>query len=147
MNEQVLPAVEGITPSYFWIFICVCIGLLTIALMIFKAIEFAQGQKDRKQRQQVNGNTGLTDSIATEVWAKMEPKLERINEKLAADKERLDSHERRLNDQEKNLAKISRDTEQIMNVLDGMLMHFISGNDQERLKTVKSELDHYKNSR
>lgn len=147
MNEQALPAVEGITPSYFWIFICVCIGLLTIALMIFKAIEFAQGQKDRKLRTQISGNSGLTEDIATEVWVKLEPKLERINEKLAADKERLDSHERRLNDQEKNLAKISRDTEQIMNVLDGMLMHFISGNDQERLKTVKSELDHYKNSR
>jgi len=32
-------------------------------------------------------------------------------------------------------------------VLDAMLMHFISGNDTEKLRAVKQELDHYKNMR
>ena len=53
----------------------------------------------------------------------------------------------RLDDGERNFGKISKDTEQIMNVLDGMLMHFISGNDREKLRSVKEELDHYKNAR
>ena len=53
----------------------------------------------------------------------------------------------RLDEGEKNFGKISKDTEQIMNVLDGMLMHFISGNDREKLRSVKEELDHYKNAR
>lgn len=147
METTQLPAVEGIVPSYLWIFVCVCVGLLTISLMIFKVIEFAQGQKDRKQRQQTNGDAGLADDVTAKVCERLEPKFEKINEKLAADKERLDSHEKRLNEQEQSLRKISKDTEQIMNVLDGLLMHFISGNDTEKLKAVKTELDRYKNSR
>ena len=146
MNEK-LPDIAGVTPSYFWIFICVCVGLLTVALMVFKAIEFFQGQKDRKQKNQSTGDAGLTEEVASKVCAKLEPKFEKINEKLAADKERLDSHEKRLNEQEQSLQRIGKDLEQVMNVLDGMLMHFISGNDKDKLKAVKTELDHYKNSR
>lgn len=53
----------------------------------------------------------------------------------------------RLDKGESNFAKISSDTAQIMDVLDGLLMHFISGNDREKLRSVKSDLDEYKNKR
>ena len=78
---------------------------------------------------------------------KLAPRLEKIEGKLSADKERLDSHERRLNQNESDMERISQNTEKILDAMDGLLMHFISGNDTEKLKEVKKELDHYKNSK
>ena len=43
--------------------------------------------------------------------------------------------------------RISQNTEKILDAMDGLLMHFISGNDTETLKQVKKDLDHYKNSK
>ena len=42
---------------------------------------------------------------------------------------------------------VKNDLAQVMDVLDGLLMHFISGNDKEKLKSVKADLDHYKSRR
>ena len=39
------------------------------------------------------------------------------------------------------------DMTQILNVLNGMLMHFISGNDHDKLRDVKSSLDLYLSKR
>ena len=139
--------IEGITPESLWNAVAVFLGLAAIALIVFKLIEFYWKAKDRKQTNRINEGTGVTDEIADKVLAKLAPRLDKIDAKLARDKERLDSHELRLNEQERSLQKISKDTEQIMNVLDGMLMHFISGNDLERLRTVKSDLDRYKSGR
>lgn len=144
--QQVQP-IEGITPDGLWTTAGVLIGLAGIAIIVFKIIEFYWKAKDRKAKSKELDGKSLTDVIADKVMAKMTEKLDRIEGKLSADKERLDSHEKRLNEQERALGKLCEDTEQIMNVLDGMLMHFISGNDTETLKTVKIELDHYKNKR
>jgi len=144
--QQVQP-IEGITPDGLWTTAGVLIGLAGIAIIVFKIIEFYWKAKDRKAKSKELDGKSLTDVIADKVMAKMTEKLDRIEGKLSADKERLDSHEKRLNEQERALGKLCEDTEQIMNVLDGMLMHFISGNDTETLKTVKLELDHYKNKR
>ena len=55
--------------------------------------------------------------------------------------------EQRLSEGETNFKKIRKDTGQIMDVLDGLLLHFISGNNVEKLRSVKADLDHYKNNR
>lgn len=146
MVTEVQP-IEGITPGALWTTAGVLLALAGIAIIVFKIIEFVQGQKDRKEHREALGGKGLTDQIADKVMANLAPRLEKIERKLSTDKERLDSHELRLNDQDKSLRKISKDTEQIMNVLDGLLMHFISGDDKDMLKNVKDELDRYKNSR
>ena len=73
--------------------------------------------------------------------------LTEIKNRLSVCEGEVNDIKQRLEEGEKNFGKISKDTEQIMNVLDGMLMHFISGNDKEKLRSVKEELDHYKNAR
>ena len=139
--------IEGITPQALWTAASVVLALAGIAIIVFKIIEFAQGQKDRKAQKEALGGKGLTDEIADKVMDALTPRLSKIEDKLSIDKQRLDSHELRLNEQEGTLRRISRDTEQIMDVLDGMLMYFISENDNDGLKAVKTDLDHYKNTR
>jgi len=139
--------IEGITPNALWTTVGVLVAAAGIAVIVTKLVQFYWAAKDRKERSRLSEGTGVTDEIADKVLAKLAPRLDKIEQKLASDKERLDSHETRLNEQERSLKKISKDTEQIMNVLDGMLMHFISGNDTDRLRAVKTDLDRYKSGR
>ena len=55
--------------------------------------------------------------------------------------------QRRLNEGDGNFKAVRKDLAQVMDVLDGLLLHFISGNDKEKLKQVKESLDHYKSRR
>ena len=146
MSGSVQP-IEGITPTMLWNFVLVFLGLCAVVVLIYKVIEILRKEHERKvSKQQLDGKD-LTDEIADKVLAKLEPQLKKIDEKLAIDKERLDSHERRLNQNEADLDRIGENTEKILDAMDGLLMHFISGNDKEKLKSVKAELDHYKNSK
>ena len=146
MAEQLQP-IEGITPAMLWNFVLVALGLCAVVILVYKVIEIARKEHERKVKsKQLNGKD-LTDEIADKVMAKLKPQFDRIDEKLAKDKERLDSHERRLNQNETELDRIGENTEKILDAMDGLLMHFISGNDVEKLRNVKAELDHYKNSK
>ena len=146
MTESVQP-IEGITPTMLWNFVLVFLGLCAVVVLIYKVVEILRKEHDRKVKKQQLDGKDLTDEIADKVMAKLKPQFDRIDEKLASDKERLDSHERRLNQNESELDRIGENTEKILDAMDGLLMHFISGNDKEKLKSVKAELDHYKNSK
>jgi len=146
MTESVQP-IEGITPAMLWNFVLVLLGLCAVVILIYKVIEILRKEHERKVKKEQLAGKDLTDDIADKVIAKLEPKFEKIEEKLASDKERLDSHERRLNANEDTLDRIGENTEKMLDVMDGLLMHFISGNDTEKLKMVKADLDHYKNSK
>ena len=139
--------IEGITPTSLWNAVVVLLGLCTVVVLVYKVIEIARKEHERKEKKAKLNGKDLTDEIADKVMAKLSTKLEKIEEKLASDKERLDSHERRLNSNEADLDRIGENTEKILDAMDGLLMHFISGNDTEKLKEVKKDLDHYKNSK
>lgn len=144
--NQVQP-IEGITPTALWNTVVVLLGLCAVVVLVYKVIEIARKEHERKETKAKLNGKDLTDEIADKVMDKLAPRLEKIEEKLSADKERLDSHERRLNQNESDLDRISQNTEKILDAMDGLLMHFISGNDTETLKQVKKDLDHYKNSK
>lgn len=146
MTASVQP-IEGITPAMLWNFVLVLLGLCAIVVLVYKVIEIMRKEHDRKVKKQKLDGKDLTDEIADKVMEKMKPQFDRIDEKLASDKERLDSHERRLNQNDADLDRIGENTEMLLDAMDGLLMHFISGNDTEKLKNVKAELDHYKNSK
>ena len=146
MTGSVQP-IEGITPTMLWNFVLVLLGLCAVVVLVYKVIEIMRKEHERKIKQKQLDGGDLTDEIADKVMEKMKPQFDRIDEKLASDKERLDSHERRLNQNESDLERIGDNTEKILDAMDGLLMHFISGNDTEMLKQVKSDLDHYKNSK
>ena len=146
MTESLQP-IEGITPAMLWNFILVLLGLCAVVVLVYKVIEIMRKEHKYKTEKQQLGGKDLTDQIANKVMLKLKPQLEKIDEKLASDKERLDSHERRLNKDEADLDRIGENTEKILDAMDGLLLHFITGNDVENLKKVKQELDHYKNSK
>ena len=146
MTASVQP-IEGITPAMLWNFVLVLLGLCAIVVLVYKVIEIMRKEHERKAKKQQLDGGELTDEIADKVMKKMKPQFDRINEKLASDKERLDSHERRLNQNDADLERIGENTEMILDAMDGLLMHFISGNDVEKLREVKKDLDHHKNSK
>ena len=109
--------------------------LLVLAVILLIANTISSLNKGRKDWNELSGTDRRNQEIAG------------LKERVSKLESSVASVEKRLEEGEKNFGKISEDTEQIMNVLDGMLMHFISGNDREKLRSVKDELDHYKNSR
>lgn len=98
-------------------------------------------------------NTITTLNKGKKDWSELSG-ADRRNQEIAAIKNRvtalettMGAVEQRLTEGENNFEKIRKDTGQIMDVLDGLLLHFISGNDREKLRSVKQNLDHYKNTR
>lgn len=65
------------------------------------------------------------------------------NARLDEVEKRLDACEARLEKGDKQFADTREDMTQTLTVLNAMLMHFISGNDHEKLKGVKESLDIY----
>ena len=70
-----------------------------------------------------------------------------INQRLTTLETDMSDCKRELSDRNKDYKAVRKDLSQVMDVLDGMLLHFISGNDKEKLKSVKEGLDHYKSRR
>ena len=106
--------------------------VIAVLLLLFQAIStFNKGRKDFKELSGIDRrNKEILD---------LKEKVSKLESNMAALESRISSSEI-------NLKKISGDTSQIMDVLDGLLLHFISGNDLEKLKETKKNLDHYKNS-
>lgn len=57
------------------------------------------------------------------------------------------AHQTRLNAGDRKFDKLSADMAQLLKVQNALLMHEITGNGIEKLKTVKSELDTYLTTR
>lgn len=109
--------------------------MLVIAVILLGAQTISTLNKGRKDWRELSGadrrNQELTE-LKNRVTA-LETNMQQVETRLAAG--------------EDSFKKIRKDTGQIMDVLDGLLLHFISGNDKEKLKSVKTDLDHYKNTR
>ena len=109
--------------------------LLALAVILLIANTISTLNKGKKDFRELTGADRRSQEITE------------IKGRLTACENDIRGINTRLEKGEENFGKISKDTEQIMNVLDGLLMHFISGNDREKLRAVKDELDHYKNAR
>ncbi|MBR6029230.1 MAG: hypothetical protein IKP40_09060 [Clostridia bacterium] len=107
-------------------FILVLIGLAAVIVSIDKGIEVVQkwrGVKARQEREQAE-----------------ERRFTTIENRLARCETRLEQGDAKF-------GSIEEDSRHTLMVLNAMLMHFISGNDHDRLKAVKNELDTYMTSR
>ena len=69
------------------------------------------------------------------------------SERLLKIENQLAEHEQRLDRWDQKFDSLSGDMTQTLNVLNAILMHEITGNGVEKLKSVKSELDVYMASR
>ncbi len=126
--------IEGITPGALWIFSGVAVGILAIALMVFKLVEFIQGQKDRRNK---------ASNIAQEPVAKIENRLtvienrlNSIDDKLDRDKRRLEALEGKQDEIQSGFKALCTANLAIMN----KLMH--NGNDKEMEEAQKKLQDY-----
>ena len=87
--------IEGITPGALWTFAAVAVGLLTLALLVFKLIEFIQGQLDRKKNREAGNEVRLrlAEEVSQKVTTNLEPRfrgieneISEVNRKLENDK-------------------------------------------------------------
>lgn len=69
------------------------------------------------------------------------------NDRLHKAEETLEAHHDRLVAGDRKFDKLSADMAQMLKVQNALLMHEITGNGIEKLKTVKSELDTYMTTR
>ena len=94
---------------------------------------------------------GAEESVSPDVWKGVEAyrgltgaearkkdkaRLEVMEHRIAACEERLRRGDARFDDAHSDMT-------QMLTVLNAMLMHFISGNDHDKLRGVKEQLDRY----
>lgn len=65
------------------------------------------------------------------------------NDRLKNIEGAIEDHQNRLNAGDRKFDKLSADMAQMLKVQNALLMHEITGNNIDKLKTVKSELDTY----
>lgn len=94
-------------------------------------------------------------SLIKAIWGAIESwrKITHADEKAAAEatqnaeieelKGRVAKCEERLRKGDQQFADTRSDMTQTLTVLNALLMHFISGNDHEKLRDVKKDLDNY----
>ena len=76
------------------------------------------------------------------VKAKQHEKKE-LGERLNKIENRINQCEKRLEKGDEKFTSTEEDSKHMLVALNAMLMHMISGNDHEKLKAVKAELDTY----
>lgn len=113
---------EHLTSPELVTFVLVLLGLAAVVTALDKGLDawrHLSGQKDRKDRD------------------------ERIDAEIRNLKERLEKAEERLGAGDKRFDAIETDLTQILTIMNAELMHTITGNSVEALKSVKTQLDEY----
>lgn len=149
---QTVQPIEGITPGALWTFAGVLVALLGIAILVFKVIEFWQGQKDRKEKRENDDQKQirLAEEVSRKVAADLEPRfrgieneVSEVNRKLENDKQRLDGHERTLN----SISQAQADNSEGFAVLAGALLavldHELHNGNEDQMNDARNELNRY----
>lgn len=144
--------IEGITPGALWTTAGVAVALLGVAILVFKLVEFVQGQQDRKKaaKDDPAERTKLAEDISRKVTDELEPRLSGIEEdvteikdKLRNDKARLDSHEQTM----QRIADAQRDSQDGFAALAGALVavldHELHNGNTSQMTEARDELTRY----
>lgn len=113
---------EQITGSNLLLTVAVLVGLAAVLAGFDKGIEswrHLSGQKDRRERDA------------------------RVDAELRALAGRLTQAENRLTRGDQRFDGIEGDLTQLLNAMNGYLLHQITGNSVDRLKEIKADLDEY----
>ena len=131
--------IEGITPTYLWIFVYVAIAICGIIILVDKVADVF---RHRKQRQEA-GKPELADKIAAKVMEKLRPDFDEIDTKLTAANTRLDGHDRDIKtlydrtDQDRNGIRAL-----VVGVL-ALLNHELHNGNTNELDEAQKELNKY----
>ena len=148
--EQVLPAVEGLTPTVLWYTLVGIVGICALIILWDKVSEVFRKRKQRQQDREQLQSVDITDRIAAKVEEKLEPKFTEINtkfqdidSKLSNDKEAIEMHTRQLNAYENRVDKLERGNNALCHGVFALLSHQIDGNSIEKLKKSYDGMKNY----
>lgn len=148
--EQVLPAVEGLTPTVLWYTLVGVVGICALIILWDKVSDVFRKRKQRQQDREQLQSADITDRIAAKVEEKLEPKFTEINtkfqdidSKLSNDKEAIEMHTRQLNAYESRVDKLERGNNALCHGVFALLSHQIDGNSIEKLKKSYDGMKNY----
>ena len=78
---------------------------------------------------------------------KRQAEMTAVKEKIHGIETRVSKCESRLEEGDKSFDNVQEDLKHVLDTLNALLLHFISGNDKENLKRVKESMDSYLSSR
>lgn len=138
--------IEGITPEMLWNFVLVVLGLCAVVVLVYKVIEIARKEHERRVQNQQLAGRDLTDEIADKVLAKLEPRFAEIDRKLTSDKDRLDNHESTLKAIQKSNAVIRDGLRVSCEALTAVLDHELHNGNGDQMQKARDDLQKYTNS-
>lgn len=131
--------IEGITPSYLWIFLYVAVGLCALIILIDKVLDVFRRRKQRKDI----AKPELAEEIAGKVMEKLRPDFDEIDRKLKSDHTRLDGHDR---DIKTLYDRTDQDSNGVRTLVVGVLAllnHELHNGNANELNDAQKELNKY----
>lgn len=146
--------IQGITPGALWNFAAVAVALLGVAVIVFKVVEFIQGQQDRKARREREDRSADTGTLVSEIgeavekelaprFEKIERDISEVNRKLENDKNRLDGHERTLNSISASQRENAEGFAALAGALLAVLDHEMHNGNDDQMTTARNELNRF----
>lgn len=142
--SQVQP-IEGITPAMLWNTVLVLLGLCAIVVLVYKVVEIARKEHERKELKTQKSGKDLTDVIADKVLEKLAPKFEEIDKKLSSDKDRLDNHEASMKEIRTSNEIIRDGLKVSCEALTAVLDHELHNGNSDQMQKARNDLQEYTN--
>lgn len=141
---QVQP-IEGITPEMLWNFVLVLLGIFSVVILVYKVVEIARKEHERKEKRNQLSGKDLTDEIADKVLAKLEPRFSDIERKLDTDKSRLDNHDVAIQSLSKSIETIKDGMQVTADALTAILDHELHNGNSDQMQKARDDLQTYTN--
>ena len=142
--SQVQP-IEGITPEALWNTVLVLLGLCAVVVLVYKVIEIARKEHERKEKKNRLADKDLTDEIAEKVLEKLEPRFKDIESKLDNDKNRLDNHESAIKAVNGSIETIKEGMQVTCDALTAILDHELHNGNSGQMQKARDDLQAYTN--
>lgn len=137
--------IEGITPAMLWNAVLVLLGICTIVVLVYKVVEIARKEHERKEKKNKLADKDLTEEIADKVLEKLEPRFKDIETKLNNDKNRLDNHETAINNLNGSIETIKEGMQVSCDALTAILDHELHNGNADQMQKARDDLQSYTN--
>ena len=148
-TEQVLPAIEGLTPSIAWYTIYGIICLCALIILFDKVRKVFKERRQERQDQEaehdgtIQGQLDKMNKQIAEIQSDLKKQFAEYDKKFANDKETLDMHTRQINVQQSQIDRLAAGQKAACRGILAMLNHEITGNSVDKLKTAKEKMEDY----
>lgn len=114
-------------------------------MLVYKVVEIARKEHERKVKQNQLAGKDLTDEIAEKVLEKLEPRFKDIETKLTTDKSRLDNHETSIKNLNSSIDTIKEGMQVTADALTAILDHELHNGNADQMQKARDHLQTYTN--